>query len=269
MEILKSLILGIVQGLTEFIPVSSSGHLILFMHFLDVEMPGMTFEVFVHLGSLVAVIIYFRRDLVELLKSIVFFKDKEYQQNRKTCLWLLIATLVTGVFGFLFKDIFENLFQNPLLVACMIGVTGLILFFSDKIPEQKNSKLRTPNSELRTPLFIGLGQALAITPGLSRSGTTITFALLAGLDRKSAATFSFLLSIPAIIGANLSEFKSLLHLDSSLILSYLIGFFAAFISGYIVIKWLLKLVINAKLRYFSYYCWGVAVLCVILIMGGF
>ncbi|MCL2063839.1 MAG: undecaprenyl-diphosphate phosphatase [Candidatus Cloacimonetes bacterium] len=294
MEIFKSLILGIVQGLTEFIPISSSGHLVLFKYLLNVEMPGLTFEVFVHLGSLIAVFIYFRKDLKDLIKSVITYKNIDInsidktRNNRKTVLWLLVASGVTGVLGFLFKDMFENMFEKPLFAACMIAMTGFILFFSDKIKiippstdynaQEKSSNLiqskksifqpKSGELNLKKAMFIGLGQALAITPGISRSGTTITFALLSGMDRKSAATFSFLLSIPAILGANIADFKNLMSLDSSMIVNSLIGFIAAFISGFLVINWLIKLIIKAKLHYFSYYCWGAALIFSLVILLG-
>lgn len=266
MELLKAIILGIVQGLTEFLPVSSSGHLVLSRYFLKFgELTDLSFEIFVHLGSLIAVLIYFRRELFDLVKSLMFFKNPEYQADRKICFWLIIATFVTGVIGLSFKDIFESLFSNPLFAAIMISVTGIIVYISDKV---KGANLISSELNLKKSAFIGLGQALAITPGISRSGSTITFALLTGLKRKQAATFSFILSVPAILGANLSELKTFINLDVSQLYIYLAGFFAAFISGYLVINWLMKLIVKAKLHYFSFYCWAVSLLSIVLILSG-
>ena len=262
-DLLYSLILGLIQGLTEFLPISSSGHLALASHILNyTDNQDLSFEIFVHLGSLIAVFIYFRNDIIELLKSIVYYNNAEYNNNRKICLFLLIASIVTGIIGFLTKNLIVNLFNYPIFVACMIAVTGGILFISDKLSQGflKHYEIGSKKAAL-----IGLGQAFALIPGISRSGTTITCSLLTGMDRKSAATFSFLLSIPAILGANLSEFSTLLNLNSTLILNYLIGFIAAFVSGYVVIAWLIKLVINAKLKYFSYYCWFIAALFLVLL----
>ena len=263
MGIFKALILGLLQGLTEFIPVSSSGHLVLAKHFLNIETVGITFEAFVHLGSLLAVLIYFRKELINLLKSLVFFKEPQLNNNRRICLYLCLATIVTGFIGFIFNDMFQDLFNNPLLVACMLIVTGLVLILSDRI---ETGNLRSDELNVKKSLFIGLGQALAIIPGLSRSGTTITFSLLTGLNRKSAASFAFLLSIPAIIGANILEFKSLMSIESTMIFHYSIGFLAAFLSGYLVISWLIKLIIKAKLHYFSYYCFALATFCIFIIL---
>ena len=260
MELIKYIILGLVQGLTEFLPISSSGHLVLAQDLFGwSEQTDISFEIFVHLGSLCAVFIYFRNDILSLIKSLVFFRDSQYLNERKLCLWICIATLVTGVIGFGFKSVIEGLFAYPLLVAIMLSVTGGIIYLSDKI---KHSSVPL---NAKKSVFIGLGQAVAIIPGLSRSGTTITCGLLAGLDRKTAASFSFLLSIPAILGANLSELKSFTSLDSTQIYFYLAGFVSAFISGYLVISWLLKLIVRAKLRYFSFYCWAVSLFCIVFI----
>ena len=266
MEFIKAILLGLVQGLTEFLPISSSGHLVLAKYFLKFgDMSDISFEIFVHLGSLIAVLIFFRKDIYELLLSIIYLKNPEYEKNRKICLWLIIATFVTGVIGILCKDFFENLF-DPIFAAVMISITGVILFISDRI---KGKELQSSELNWKKSVFIGLGQALAITPGISRSGTTITFALLAGLQRKHAATFSFLLSIPAILGANLSELTTFINLETSQLLIYFTGFVAAFISGYFVIGWLMRLIVKAKLRYFSYYCWAISAICIGLILYGF
>lgn len=267
MYLIKAIILGLIQGLTEFLPVSSSGHLVLFQHFLKFgEANDISFEIFVHLGSLVAVLIYFRKDLLKLLMSLYHYKNAEYNNDRKTCYWLLSATFVTGIIGILFKDIFQFLFSAPIFAVSMIAVTGLIIYFSDRI---SNTYLNSSELGLKKSIFVGIGQALAITPGISRSGTTIAFSLFSGLKRKEAATFSFILSIPAILGANLSELKTFFQLDTSQLNAYLLGFVAAFVSGYLVISWLMKLIIKAKLHYFSYYCWAVSIIGVSLILLGF
>ena len=255
MEYIKALLLGIVQGFTEFLPVSSSGHLVLVQHFLKtVNIFDMSFDVFVHLGSLIAVIIFFRKEIFVLLQSLVYLKRPEYKQQRLICLWLFMATIITGFFGLILKVYYES-FKNPLFVAIMLSVTGFILFFSDLL---RTSHLESSQLTMKKSLFIGIGQSIAIIPGISRSGTTIFFSLLTGLDRKNAASFSFLLSIPAILGANLSDFKTLISLESDMLVMYMIAFLAAFISGFCVIKWLIEIVKKAKLKYFAYYCWMIS-----------
>jgi undecaprenyl-diphosphatase len=262
MELLKALILGLVQGLTEFIPISSSGHLVLSKHFLNFsESTDMSFEIFVHLGSMIAVLVFFRREICDLILSVVQYKNPNYSEGRKIVLWLFVATVVTGVFGIVFKEVFETLFNNPLFSAITIGITGFILYFSDKIAEKK---LDIAQLNINKSLMIGLAQAIAITPGISRSGTTITAGLLTGLKRKQAATFSFLLSIPAILGAHVTDIKKFLELEDQLFV-YLTGFAMAGISGYLVIRWLIKIIEKAKLRYFAYYCWGISIVCIVLL----
>ena len=256
MEYIIALILGTLQGLTEFLPVSSSGHLILAQHFLDYkEFGGLTFEVFLHFGSLCAVCIWYRKDIQSLILSLIYWQNKEYQTSRHICLWLLLATLLTGMIGFGFKLCFPEL-TNPLLVCILIGVTGFIIFYSDTLTK---GSLQSSQLGAKKSLFIGFAQGIAILPGISRSGATIMCSLRMGLDREQAARFSFLLSIPAIIGANISEFKALTCLDQTQFASYIIGFLAAFVSGLLVIKLLIELIKKARLRYFSYYCWSVAV----------
>ncbi|MCK9328999.1 MAG: undecaprenyl-diphosphate phosphatase [Candidatus Cloacimonetes bacterium] len=263
---IKALLLGIIQGLTEFLPISSSGHLVLSKYFLKFgQTADISFEIFLHLGSLLAVVIFFRKDIFELIKSIIYIRNPDFKDERKICLWLIVATFFTGVLGLLFKDVFETLFSTPIFAAIMISITGLIVFYSDMI---KSKKLSINDLTFKKSAFIGIGQALAITPGISRSGSTIAASLLTGLSRKNAATFSFLLSIPAILGANISEIKTFLLLDIEQLEMYLLGFVAAFISGYLVIGWLMKLIIKAKLHYFSYYCWFISFVCVTLLLLG-
>lgn len=264
---LKSIILGLIQGLTEFLPVSSSGHLVLSQHFLNsANDNSMTFEVFLHLGSLLAVLIFFRKDIWQLIKSLIFFKKDQYKNDRKIVLWLMIGTFVTGAIGFAFSDQFESMFSDPLLVAMFLSITGLVIYLSDLIVDKS---IQIHEMGWKRALIIGLGQSIAITPGISRSGTTIAFSLFTGLKRSQAARFSFLLSVPAILGANLKEFSNISALDHTQFMNYLGGFIAAFISGYFVIGILLKLIGAAKLKYFSYYCWAVSLVSVVLILMGF
>jgi len=250
MNILKTIFLGLVQGLTEFLPISSSGHLVLAKYFLGFD-ADISYEIFLHLGSLIAVCIYFRKLIVRLIISVIHFKDPENQGDLRTCLWLLLATIVTGFIGFACKDYFRVLYENPFIVCVWLIVTGGILLLSDRL---RVTYLDLTELGWKKSLFIGFGQAMAIIPGLSRSGTTIVCSLIAKLKRSEAATFSFLLSVPVILGANLSEYKTLITLDSTQLLNYVIGFCVAFISGYLVIHWLIRLIEKAKLRYFAYYC---------------
>jgi len=263
MDLLKSIFLGIIQGLTEFLPISSSGHLVLAKHFIGFEQ-GISYEIFLHLGSLVAVCLYFRVYIGELICGVIHFRKPDNRKYLFTCLWLGVATIVTGVIGFLCKDFFEGMFL-PLHAAVWIFITGVLLLISDRIGE---GNFDIHQLGWKRSLFIGFGQAMAITPGLSRSGTTIVFSLLSRLKRQEAATFSFLLSVPAIIGANLSEYKALSSLQAGQAVNYFTGFVMAFISGYLVINWLIKLIVKARLRYFAYYCFAFSIICIGLILYG-
>lgn len=267
-DIIKSIILGIIQGLTEFLPISSSGHLILGQHFLNFEMPGVSFEVMLHLGTLFAVIIFFHKDILEIIGAFFTVKnDKVYAEKRKVGLLLLVATFVTGVLYFFFKDIIENIFDtqktlNLYIVCVFLLVSGVMNYVSDSI-----TRNRIPAHKLNIPkaAIIGLGQAFALNPGISRSGSTITFGLLVGLDREEVAKFSFLLSIPAILGATVNEIPALASTPKSALPLFLAGAFAAFISGYLVISFLIKILQQRKMKIFAYWCWFIAILSAILI----
>ncbi len=271
MSFLSAVFLGILQGLTEFLPVSSSGHLVLAQHFFGIE-PGSDtlFEVFLHLGTLLAVLVFFRRRVWELLVSLFSWRKtlrhQAHRRNRNVILYLLCATLATGLLYLLLGDFFEALYSQPLIVALMLLVTGLIVFVSDHL---RSGYIIASNMGIPRSLFVGLLQGISIIPGISRSGTTITGSLLAGLKRREAAEFSFLLSIPAILGANLVNFSQFTQLGWNEFGTYLGGFAAAFGVAYLVIGALLELISRAKLKYFAFYCWSVGVCCILLLFGNF
>lgn len=262
--------MGIIQGLTEFLPISSSGHLVLYQHFLGKQgemNSDISLEVFLHLGSLLAVIIYFRRDILELMSSLLHWKSSldanRHLRNRMVIIYLLIATLVTGITYYFTGDKIKAVFSQPLLVAVFLFVTGILVFTSDLV---KLTEIPMSGMGLIRSIIIGLGQGFAMLPGISRSGTTIATSLFCGIKRSDAARFSFLLSIPAILAANLSEFDTLGSLRSNQLAAYLTGALAAFVSGYLVISVLLRLIQSARLRYFAFYCWFIAALSITLIL---
>lgn len=264
---IKSILLGIVQGLTEFIPVSSSGHLVLANHFLRFELQDLTFEVMLHIGTVFSVIIYFRKDISSLLRSLWKLNDKseESVDNRMILLYLLIATIVTGLIGILAKSFVEEIFHNPLFSSIMLFITGGIVFSSDII---RDRGIPSAKQGIARSVIIGISQALAILPGISRSGSTITASLGVGIRREQAARFSFLLSIPAILGAAAFDFRRISSIDSSLYIGYFLGTVAAFISGYLVIALLLEMIRKKKLKYVAFYCWLVAIVTFVLLLSG-
>lgn len=248
MNYLDAIVLGIIQGLTEFLPVSSSGHLVLAEHLLNVKMPGVTFEVLIHLGTLVSVLIYFRARLYRLVQAL-FVRDMVGE--RRILLFLLIGTVPAGVAGILLRDLFETTFSNPVETSIELIITGLILL----IP--RFFRAGNKRMSLGSAIVMGIGQAIAILPGISRSGTTIVSGMLAGVKPSEAAEFSFLLSIPAIGGAILLEAKHLLEIPTVLIIPYSVATLVSFLFGLLSVYVVLTSVKRGKFDYFAYYCFAI------------
>ena len=251
MSYLDAIILGILQGLTEFLPVSSSGHLVLAQTLLHVKSSGVSFEVTLHLGTVLSVLVYFRKQLGLMILSL--FK-KEMVEERKMIGLLILGTIPAGVVGLLFKDFFESAFSSPLLTSVMLLVTGFILFLS------RFSKSGKKPVGLWSAIGMGLGQAAAIFPGVSRSGSTIVAGMLSGVQPSKAAEFSFLLAIPAIGGAAILEGKQLLSLSSDMIGHYIAGMVFSFVFGLIAVYTVLAMVRRGRFEYFGYYCFAVGLL---------
>jgi len=251
MNIIQAIILGIVQGITEFLPISSSGHLIVLQRVFGMEEPALTFDIVVHLGTLLAIIAVFWADIVAIIKN---------PFGKMTGL-LIVGTIPVVIAGFFLRNIMETHFRTGIWLAAAFTLTGVLLIFADR--------LTTGTKEERDitwldALLIGCCQALAIPPGISRSGTTITGALTRGLKRETAARFSFLLAIIAIAGAGVLETIDVVQdgarVEAIGIMPLIFGFIAAALVGYACIRLLLKLIKACKLRYFSFYLWGLAVL---------
>ena len=264
---LEAVLLGIVQGLTEFLPVSSSGHLVLAQEWLGLKQDDIIFEVFVHFGTLLAVVIAFWQDVKKLItavsgwfgnisSSVDYFKNDRYF---RIAIFILIGSLPAAVVGLFFPYVFEKAFALPFLVSCMLIVTGIILLATQWI-STKHTEVKFGNSVL-----MGLAQALAIIPGISRSGSTIAVGMFMGLDKIEAARFSFLLSLPVIMGATLLKTLHILKnpLAFQQVLPIIIGTVTAFISGYLAIRFLLDLIRREKLSYFAYYCFAAGIIGII------
>jgi undecaprenyl-diphosphatase len=249
---LKYVILGIIQGLTEFLPVSSQGHLLLFQRFLRMD-TNIAFDTVVHLGTGLAAIIYFRKEIIQLFTS------------RRKLLWLaLAATFFTGVVGLSFKDYFEAMFSDFRLVGPFFIVTGIIILLGEWRGKGQRSEQQMGFWDA---MVIGLAQGAAIIPSLSRSAMTISSALGCNLDRKLAATFSFMISIPAILGAGLIESKAIIK-TGEIGIGFgplLMGFLAAFVFGMLAILIFMNLIQRTSLRAFAYYCFVVDVLAIFLL----
>jgi len=269
---MQYVILGLVQGLTEFLPVSSSGHLVIVQYILNLQILGVAFETFVHFGTLLAVIFLFRHDLktiiINFCKSLnkLYSKDLFLTHIKKNPQakfgWLLFISTVPGaLIGYYFNTSFEKLFGNPAITSLMLIITGTSLFFTDRyyVKGDKNIKDIT----IIDAIYIGFAQALAIIPGISRSGFTIMMALGRNLEREFAAKYSFILSVPIIIGATIFKIKEIFNLDISIEILVLSGL-TAFFSGYWAMLFFIKMLVKFKLRIFSYYLWivGITILLV-------
>ncbi len=252
MDIFDALILGIVQGLTEFLPISSSGHLVLGQSILNIDQPGNEYEVLVHLGTLLSVIVVFFQDIKQLLLSLNSKKTQTF------ILFLLIGTLPAVAIGFGFKVHINKLFENVNAVGIALIFTGVILYGSSLI--HKHEK----DHSLITSILIGFAQAIAIIPGISRSGMTISAALFLGLSSKEAARFSFLLSIPVIIGAGLLTATDLQGELSLTVPVMITGFASSLCIGVLALKWLLNWLEQGKFHYFGFYCMVIGTLTLVL-----
>ncbi len=262
---LKSIIYGIVQGITEFLPVSSSGHLVLLHRFVPFNFDNeLAFDVFLHLATIIAVVFYFRQEIYQLIKSwLVSFSGKSDKYSKLA--WLIIlATIPAGVVGYLFDEFIENTFRSTLIVVYMLAVVALLFFIGEKFSVKKNSIY---DLSWVAVLAIGISQVLAFIPGVSRSGITIIAGLAIGLKRKSAASFSFLLSVPIILGASAKKIPSLsdINILSNDFLLLLVAFFSALIFGFFSIKYFLKYLEKRSLNVFAWYRIVLAIIVWLLI----
>lgn len=263
MDLFKSILLGILQGLSEFLPVSSSGHLVIAEYLLDFNIGGLAFEVFVHLGTLVAVLLVFRKDISRLILAVPdIFRlpsgklSKERREFALLAVYIAIGSLPAALIGLLLKDTIERSFESHLLALVMLFFTGIIVW-SSRYTREKGREL----SGYRA-LLIGIAQAFAILPGVSRSGSTIVTGLWLGLPRHQTARFSFLLSVPVIFGAGVLKMKDVVQqpLPETEIFYIICATIAAAISGYFAIIWLLNVIKKQKLEWFGVYCITVSII---------
>ena len=252
MTFIEGIILGIIQGLTEFLPISSSGHLVLVQEILGLELPGNDFEILLHLGTLCSILVVFFKDIKNIFLTV---SSKETQ---RFILMIIIGTLPALVIGLGLKDLIAELFDNLLVVGFALIFTGLTLISSFYFNRQKNEY------SIFRSFLIGIAQAVAIIPGISRSGMTISCALLLGLDSKQAAKFSFLLAIPVIGGAGLlmlTDIETASSIDFSTLMG---GLFSSFFIGVVALKWLLAWLEDGKFHYFGIYCLLIGIITVIV-----
>lgn len=286
MTLFQAILMGIIQGLTEFLPVSSSGHLAIFKNVFNVNTDmKMTFDILLHVGTLIAVFICYWADIKKMVveavrmlidcasNAVTFFsnrfrgEEEEYRRiitgsYRKFVLLVIVSTIPTGIIGLIGKDLVEKAGQNMLIIGVCLLITACLLMIADKsVPGRKTPKDIT----YKNALGIGIAQGIATLPGISRSGMTITACLISGFDKRFAVKYSFIMSIPAILGAAVLDLKDMFSesLPASEVGCYITGMVVAAIVGFFCIKTVLVLVRNRKFKYFGYYCIVMGLLSVI------
>lgn len=264
MTYFEATILGLVQGLAEFLPISSSGHLALLQNWFDIdETKVLLFTVLLHVGTLVSVFIVYWKDIWELIKELVLtIKDlctgkglrMEERPVRKLGVMIIVATIPTAIIGFAFSDFFDSLYTSVLPIGIGLIITGFLLVLAEKIGTA-NRGIKEMN--IRNAIFVGLVQGIAICPGISRSGSTLFGSLVCNLDRKFAVKFVFLISIPSILGSAILEAPAAIEagVTAAQMGPVLWGMAVAAVSGLVAIKTMIKIVSDKKLSYFSYYVW--------------
>lgn len=266
MTLWQALVLGIVQGLTEFLPVSSSGHLVLFQNLFGMKEPMLAFDIAVHGGTLLAILTFFHKDIFDILKDFVDFLRRAVSKkpvatasiqppHRGLWVCILITLIPTGIMAVCFKHLFETAFSKLIFVAAAWFVMGVLLILSERF--QKGQKDLSV-IHYGDAFWIGLVQGIALLPGISRSGSTILAGMFLGIKKEDAAKFSFLISIPAVAGAVMMDLKEGMQYFSTHGAVVLTGFFAAVISGYFVIRWLMGLIRQGRFFLFGYYCIAVS-----------
>ena len=273
MTYFEAIILGLVQGLAEFLPISSSGHLALIQGLFGIEGESvLLFAVLLHVGTLVSVFICYWKDIWELLvELVVTVKDLctgnglrlDERPVRKLGVMIIVATIPTGVIGLLFNDIFEGLYSSFVAIGIGFIITGVLMFLAERMG---GSNRGIENMNFRNALFIGTLQGIAICPGISRSGSTLIGGLTTGLRREFAVKFAFLISIPSILGSVVLEVPDAVKagLDPGLAGPIVVGMLVAAVSGFVAIKTMIKIVSDKKLSYFSYYVWVLGVVTIVL-----
>jgi len=251
LTLIDILILAIVQGITEWMPISSSGHLVITQQYLRLTVP-LIFDVMLHVGTLLVVLAVFWKDVIKIVKALVRLDFKT--DEGKLALFIAVGSVPTALIGFFFHDILESLFYNLLVVGIALLITGFVLFVSER--RKNNRKLNYLDS-----LLIGVAQGIAIIPGISRSGVTIATGLLRKVKKETAFRYSFLLSVPAVIGATIMESRDLV-IGKVDIIALFLGMIISMTIGYISLKLLQKIVMKEKFHLFAYYCWIVGAVIV-------
>ena len=262
---LTYILLGIIQGFTEPIPISSSGHLIIFKHILNIpELNDLNFEIFSNFGSFLAIILIFKKEIIKTIKNSISYlttKNIKYKFEYKYLFLIIIGTVPAGLIGLLLNNFIENSITNIKSIGISLIITALFLFVIRKLHGYKTSNNISRNDALK----IGIFQAFALFPGISRSGATIVGGMLSNLTREAAFKFSFMLYIPITMATMILKFKEIININQKLLFNYTLGTIFAFITTTISIKWFKQIMINGKLIYFVYYCFIIGILTTIFL----
>lgn len=269
MTTLEAALLGIVQGLAEFLPISSSGHLVIVQRWLGIVEPALTFNVAVHFGSLLAVVFALRAEWIFMAQSLAGKAGARNAEGRRLFFQLVLASLPVAIVGFIARDFIESTFASPWIPAIMLFVTGGLLWFADGASGKMGRSLE--RLRFQDALVMGIGQAVALLPGLSRSGSTMCFGLFSGLDRSAAARFSFLMAVPAVFGATLLESVKLFGdggATGTAFAPIIVGVLASAITSYAAIRFFLAFIRRGRLRWFAWYVWLIAAVVVGMLLTG-
>ncbi|MFC4386343.1 undecaprenyl-diphosphatase UppP [Gracilibacillus marinus] len=264
--LIKYFVLGLVQGITEPIPISSSGHLVIARELFGIEAKGLSFEIFVNFASLLAVLVIYWKDIVRLAVNGVSYVAKREQDTKKDfnfIIYLIIATIPVGVVGVLFGDAIGEALSNTKVVGITLLITAVAVWMIRNLRGRKDDGDLT----VKDALIVGLAQTVAVTPGISRSGATIVGSMLMGMKQETALRFSFLLYIPVSLGTGILEIPDMLKDPTmdTLLIPYIIAFITSFIATYFALKWLMDIMAKGNLKYFSYYCVIVGILVILFL----
>lgn len=265
--LIKYFVLGVIQGVTEPIPISSSGHLIIFRALFGIEIKGLSFEIVVNFGSLIAVLLIYRKDILRLTSHFfqyIFKKTPATKKDFQFVIYLVVATIPTGVIGLLMEDYISERLSGIAIVGVTLLITGVAIWIIRNLSGRKHDGDLT----VKDAIIVGLAQAVALIPGISRSGATIVAAMLVGMKKDTALRFSFLLYIPVSLGITVLSVKDIIHDPdfNSLMIPYIIAFMAAMVASFFALKWFKNMMVKGNLKYFSYYCFIVGGL-VIFFLG--
>ncbi|WP_077325070.1 undecaprenyl-diphosphate phosphatase [Virgibacillus siamensis] len=264
--LIKYLFLGLVQGFTEPIPISSSGHLVILRQLFGIEIEGLSFEILVNFGSLIAVLIIYRKDILRLIQNGIRYlatKDTDAKDDFQFIVYLIIATIPTGILGLLLEDFIESKLSTVAVVGFTLLITGIALWIIRNLRGWKGDSQIT----VKDAIIVGLAQSVALIPGISRSGATIVAAMLLGMKIETALRFSFLLYIPVSLGISILSVGDILGDDNinTLAIPYILAFMASILATYYSLRWFMNIMKHGNLKYFTFYCFIVGILVILFL----